>query len=542
VGGSPERGGRQLTTSVPTGSDTRFVPQSLLASELPADAVLSPDGDVECDVAIIGSGMGGATMAYALRNSGARVVLVERGDFLPREWENWSPEDVHLRGRYKNAEQWYDATGVAFSPGVYYYVGGNTKVYGASLPRFREVDFGAIHHPDGLSEPWPVSYAEMEPYYAQAERLYLVHGERDRDPTDPWRSSDYPFPALDHEPSVAALARSLAQQGVRPFSMPTAIDRRPGGRCIRCRTCDGFPCMIDAKGDAEICAVLPALRDGVRLLTRTRVMRLETDQGGGRVTSALAVRDGRELRIRAPRFVLACGAVNTAALLLASGGDGRDRAGLANSSGHVGRNYLVHNSTFMIAVDPRRRNDVRFQKTLGVNDFYLAGRSRPPLGNVQMLGKLQGAMVKPARPRVPMALLDYITAHSVDLYLTTEDVPSDHSFISWRGGRIVVSWKPTNLSSHRQLVRRVSKLMRGAGYPVVLTERMGIATNSHQCGTARMGEDPGRSVVDPRCRAHDVENLWICDTSVFPSSAAVNPALTAAANALRMAALGDLAG
>ncbi len=265
--------------------------------------------------------------------------------------------------------------------------------------------------------------------------------------------------------------------------------------------------------------------------------RLHTEPGGRRVRCAAAERDGRPLRIRAGRFVLGCGAVNTAALLLASGE--RD-GGLANRSGQVGRNYLVHNSTFMMGVDPRRRNDVRFQKTLGVNDFYLAEASRPPLGNVQMLGKLQGAMVKPARPRVPIALLEYITQHSIDLYLTTEDVPTPASFISLSGRRIVVNWRPTNLTSHKELVRRVSRLVRGAGYPLVLTERMGIATNSHQCGTARMGEDPAMSVVGPDCRSHDLENLWIVDASIFPSSAAINPALTVAANALRVAADGAL--
>ena len=368
------------------------------------------------------------------------------GDFLPREWENWSPEDVHLRGRYKNAEDWYDAGGVAFSPGVYYYVGGNTKVYGASLPRFREADFGAIEHPDGTSAAWPVSYADMEPFYARAEQLYGVHGKRGTDPTEPWRSGEYPFPPLHHEPAIATLADAFARQGVRPFVMPTSIDRRPGGRCIRCRTCDGFPCMVDAKGDAEVRAILPATKAGVHLLTRTRVTRLHTEPGGRRVRCAAAERDGRPLRIRAGRFVLGCGAVNTAALLLASGE--RD-GGLANRSGQVGRNYLVHNSTFMMGVDPRRRNDVRFQKTLGVNDFYLAEASRPPLGNVQMLGKLQGAMVKPARPRVPIALLEYITQHSIDLYLTTEDVPTPASFISLSGRRIVVNWRPTKLTSHK---------------------------------------------------------------------------------------------
>ncbi len=523
-----------MTTPLPVDSTTSVIPQSLLAQGLPADAVLSPEGDVDCDVAIIGSGMGGGTMAHALRDSGAKVLLVERGDFLPREWENWSPEDVHLKGRYKNAEEWYAASGGTFRPGVYYYVGGNTKFYGATLPRFREADFGAIEHPDGVSPPWPVSYAELEPYYLAAERQYLIHADAGEDPTEPWRSGDYPFPALEHEPAVAELADGLRKQGLRPFAMPTAIDRRQGGRCVRCRTCDGFPCMVDAKADAETVAVLPALRSGgVKLLTRTKVERLETGGDGRTVTSALATRDGRQLRIRAGRFVVACGAVNSAALLL--------RSGVANSSGQIGKNYMVHNSTFFSAVDPRRRNDVRFQKTLGLNDWYHATPADPfPLGNLQMLGKLQGPMIKAARRWAPMSVLDYMASHSIDVYLTTEDVPSAKSFVSVRNDRIVVNWDATNVSSHKRLVQRVTDAVRGAGFPLVFKERMGIETNSHQCGTAVMGEDPATSVVDPLGKAHDLDNLWIADTCVFPSSAALNPALTCAALVLRMAEEGTI--
>ena len=234
--------------------------------------VSSLDGDVvDCDIAIIGSGMGGATFAHALRDAGARVLVVERGDFLPREEANFSPEEVFARGRYRNAEPWYDAsTGKPFLPGVHYYVGGNTKVFGACLPRFRERDFGELAHHGGVSPAWPVGYAELEPYYAEAERLYRVHGTFGVDPTDPWRSGDFPYPAVPHEPAIAELSDAMASQGLHPFSMPMGVDRREGGACIRCRTCDGFPCKLDAKSDADVCALRPALRGGnVRLLTRT---------------------------------------------------------------------------------------------------------------------------------------------------------------------------------------------------------------------------------------------------------------------------------
>lgn len=496
--------------------------------------------EVECDLAVIGSGMGGATLAYALRGSGARVLVVERGDFLPREDANWSPTEVFARGRYKNAEPWYDiATKRAFQPGVHYYVGGNTKVFGACLPRFREQDFTAVEHHDGVSPAWPINYAQMEPYYAEAERLYRVHGPaKDEDPTAPWRSADFPYPALPHEPAIADLAAALTAQGLRPFAMPAGVDLRDGGACIRCRTCDGFPCRLGAKSDAEVCAMRPALNSPtVRLLTRTTVDRLTTSPDGRKVTEAHATRDGTPVRIRAARFILACGAVNTAALLLRSA-----PKGLANASGLVGRNYMVHNSTFLVAVDPRRRNTVAFQKTLGLNDWYTAGPHTPyPLGNLQMLGKLQAPMVKAARRWVPMPVLDYLTSHSIDAYLTTEDLPDpDNQVTVHPDGQIAVRWRPNNLRPHRELTRRVTRTMRRAGYPLVFTQRMGIETNSHQCGTTVMGVDPSRSVLDPNCSAHDLDNLWVVDSGCFPSSAALNPALTIAANALRVAATGGV--
>lgn len=495
---------------------------------------------VTCDIAIIGSGMGGGTMAWALRNRGADVLLIERGDRLPTEAANWSAEAVFVGRRYKNAEQWVEEhTGELFDPGVHYYVGGNTKVYGACLPRFRREDFEAVEHLDGMSEAWPVTYEQMEPFYAEAERLYAVHGTPGADPTEPPRSGGYPYPALEHEPDVARLADNLESQGLNPFQMPMGLDWREGGACVLCPTCDGFPCKVDAKSEADVNAIRPAEDAGVRLMTRTYVDTLETSPDGRTLVAAHAVRDGRRVRVVAQRFVLAAGAVNTAALLLRSG---RDGAGIANSSGLVGRRYMVHNSTFLVAVDPRRRNHTRFQKTLGLNDWYRSGEhTDTPLGNLQMLGKLQADSIRAARPWAPRVALEYMTHRSMDIYLTTEDLPRNDNHVVVRpDGRIGVQWVPNNLEPHRRLVRNVTTTIRRAGYPLVFTERMGIETNSHQCGTAVMGEDPAHSVVDPRGRAHDLDNLWICDSSVFPSSAALNPALTIAANALRIAHFGEL--
>lgn len=501
---------------------------------------VTPDenGLVTCDVLVIGSGMGGSTFAHGIQDKGLDVVVVERGDFLPREIENWSVKAVFGEGRYRNADTWFDANDKPFKPGVFYYVGGNTKFYGAMLPRFREQDFGEIQHQEGVSPAWPISYADLEPFYARAEVLYRVHGTRSEDPCEPWRSSDFPWPGLKHDPALGALEKSMRAAGLRPFSMPAAIDYGTDRACVRCSTCDGFPCLVDAKGDAEFSALRPTLSKGkARLLVRSRIDRLLTSDDGRTVTEAIGERDGKPIRIRAKRFVLSCGAVNTAILLLKSASTQHPN-GLGNSSGQVGHNYMVHNSTFMLAVDPRRHNEVVFQKTLALNDWYLASPGQPyPLGNVQMLGKIREAMISPMKPWLPKFVSRYITDHSVDLYLTSEDLPSAHNRVVYDAAkqRIKVYWQPNNLKTHNQLVERTTSLMRKAGYPIVLTERMGIATNSHQCGTAVMGTDPDRSVLNSDCRMHDLDNVWIVDSSSFPSSAALNPALTIAANALRVA-------
>jgi choline dehydrogenase-like flavoprotein len=506
--------------------------------------VAEPDasGVVTADIAIIGSGMGGSTVAHALSKRGAKVLVVERGDFLPREVENWSPTAVFGDGRYRNAEQWFDRNGASFDPGTYYYVGGNTKFYGAMLTRFREADFSQITHREGVSPAWPFGYDVMEPHYAEAERLFRVHGAAGHDPTDPWRSGEYPHQALEHEPEVQRLADRLTAQGLRPFAPPAAVDLGPLGRCVRCATCDGFPCMVDAKGDADVSALRPAMQSGsVELLTRTRVESLIVSGDGKSVVEARATRDGAPTRIVAGRFVVAAGAANTAALLLKSVSE-KHPNGLGNSSGLIGRNYMVHNSTFLVAVDPRRKNSTRFQKTLAFNDWYLGSDTEYPLGHVQMLGKLRTPMISQARKWVPGSVLRYMTDHSLDLYITSEDLPDPENRVKVdREGRISVHWTPNNLATHRELVRRTTSAMRRAGYPLVFTERMGIATNSHMCGTVVMGDDPSRSVLDDQCRMHDVLNVWVADSSSFPSSAAINPALTIAANALRIVRDGDLA-
>ena len=524
---------------IPTGPDITSPEVNQEPIGLAADALLSLDDvdQTDTDVLIIGSGMGGGTLAWALKDAGVKVLLVERGGFLPREPENSQPEQMYLKGRYKNAGLWYNGhTGESFAPGVYYWVGGNTKFYGASLPRFRRSDFTEITHQEGVSRAWPFSYDDLEPFYGQAETLFDAHGQVGEDPTEPPHSTPYPFPALEHEPTIARFADSLRRQGLKPFRMSNGMNVASMADRAAVTTADGCPDDTGMKAEAENKVVRPALAGGhVKILVKTEVTRLLTSPDGRRVVAAEARHKGRIVRINANRVVVACGAVNSSVLLLRSATRAHPD-GLGNSSGLLGRNYMVHNSTFFVGVNPIRMNPTKWQKTLGLNDFYEAGAGTPfPLGNLQMLGKLQAAMIKPARPWAPDWALKFMTDRSLDIYLTTEDLASRHNRVRVDSDRILIDWTATNVSPHRELVKRTTRLVRKAGYPLIFTQRMGIDTNSHMCGTAVAGVDPSISVLDANCRSHDIENLWIADASFFPSSAALNPALTIAANALRIA-------
>ncbi len=490
-------------------------------------------------VVIVGSGMGGGTLAWGLAQRGIDTLVVERGFPLPRERENWLPEAVFTERRYKPDEMWRDDEGGEFHPGVHYVVGGNTKVYGASLPRFRERDFLRTEYPTAVSPAWPFSYADLEPYYSQAESLYRVHGTTGQDPSEPWRSQPYPYPALPHEPYVQETISRLAAQGLHPASTAMGVDLRPGGSCQRCQTCDGFPCRLGAKSDAETCALGPALASGsVRLMTGARITRLETDEHG-RIVRLHGDVDGEPLEVEGAAFVLSAGAANSAALLLASRTDEHPE-GLANSSGLLGRNYMVHNNTHIATVDPRRRNDVVFQKTVCMNDFYDDLGDGYPGGALQAIGKVQGSMMKTHATRAPLAMLDRIADRSMEWVVMTEDTPSVHNRVTVDpDGCIRIYWRRTNYDRHEAFLSKARDILKKAGYSAIFEQRFTIDMNSHMCGTAVGGADPATSVLDPWCRSHDIPNLLVVDSAFFPSSAAQNPALTIAALALRVAAETD---
>lgn len=352
--------------------------------------------DAHYDLVIVGSGAGGGTMAYALADTGARVLLVERGDFVPQEKDNWSPEAVWRDRRYRpKDERWIDDRGGReFRPYTHYGVGGNTKFWGSALFRLRREDFDEIRHADGVSPAWPIRYEALAPYYDRAEALYQVHGEQGADPTDPPRGA-FPRPPVPHAERVAEIVEQLRREGLHPAPLPLGL--RDG--CILCRTCNSFPCNIHAKSEADVCCVRPAIaRPNVTLWTNAYAARLDTDASGTRVVAAEIVRDGKAVRVTAPIFVVSCGAVNSAALLLRSKSAAHPN-GLANSSGLVGTRYMAHLATMISAFDRTRKNDTVFQKTVAVNDYYLAGARTPiPLGQIQSQGRTQAVVLKSESP------------------------------------------------------------------------------------------------------------------------------------------------
>jgi choline dehydrogenase-like flavoprotein len=499
------------------------------------------------DVIIIGTGAGGGTLAHRLAPSGKRILLLERGDFLPREKQNWDVEDVYAKRRYGSHDIWQDDKGVVFRPGVHYFVGGATKVYGAALFRLRKEDFNELRHHGGTSPAWPITYEDLEPYYTQAEKLYQVHGLRGADPTDPPASEPYPFPPLAHEPRIQEISDHLARAGLHPAPAPCAVilnEADPGmSGCIRCDTCDGYPCLVGAKADAEVICVRPALRhNNVTLLTNARVIRLITSASGREVAEVAVDRDGAPETFRASIVVVSAGAANSAKLLLQSANH-RHPEGLANGSGQLGRNFMFHNSTAVLALS-WRENPTRFQKTLSVNDFYLgADDFAYPLGNIQMMGKSKGLMFRHDASRLaPVRLLDIIARHAIDFWLTTEDLPDPNNRITVTPeGQTRLHYKFNNQEPARRLLAKLKSILRRfdcrarlIAWQFCLSKSMPVTAVAHQVGTCRFGADPKTSVLDVNCKAHELDNLYVVDTSFFVSSGAVNPALTAIANALRV--------
>ena len=508
------------------------------------------------DVIIIGTGAGGGTLAYALASTGKSILVVERGDYVRREKANWDSRSVNVEGKYQTKEEWRDKNGKTLHPHTNYYVGGNTKFYGAALFRLRREDFGEIRHFGGLSPAWPITYDDLEPYYLKAERLYHVHGKRGEDPTEPPASAPFPHPPISHEPRIQQLSDDFERLGLRPFHTPLGLqidEKNPHtSKCIRCDTCDGYPCLVDAKSDAQTLCVDPALRfPNVTLLTNAYVERLETSASGREVSNVIVSRNGAKESFSASLVVVSCGAINSAALLLRSASDKHPR-GLANTSDVVGRHYMGHVNSVMLALS-KCPNPTLYQKTLAVNDFYFGSKDwNYPMGHFSFVAKLDGVALSAGAPAIaPGWTLDMMAKHSLSFWLTSEDLPDPNNRVTVdRDGRIVLQYTPNNEEPHRRLIAKLKDLMKQQtkcgvhghecheglfARSLFIGDRIPLAGVAHQNGTIRFGKDPKTSALDVNCKAHDLDNLYVVDGSFFPSSAAVNPALTIMANALRVA-------
>jgi len=499
------------------------------------------------DVIIIGTGAGGGTLAHRLAGTGKKILLLERGEYVPREKQNWDSHAVVVENRYHVAEAWRDKNGKEFHLGTHYFVGGNTKFYGAALIRFRERDFAEVRHHGGTSPAWPIPYAALEPYYTEAEYLYHVHGKRGVDPTEPPAGAPYRYGPIRHEPRIQQLVDDLEKLGHRPFPMPVGImldeDNPRTSRCIRCDTCDGFPCLLGAKADAQTVCVDPALaHPNVSMLTGAYVSHLETSASGREIKRVHVVRGGESEVYSANVVVVSCGAVNSAALLLRSASDAHPQ-GLANRSGMVGRNYMCHLNSMLLAVS-RDPNPTRFQKTWGLNDFYYGGDEwEYPMGHISMIGKTDASILRAGAPRlVPGMTLEVMADHTLSFWLTSEDLPDpDNRVTVGRDGEIHLSYTPNNEEGHKRLIAKLKGMLKSirchdhlVPLNAYIPARIPLAGVAHQSGTVRFGRDPKNSVLDMNCKAHDLDNLYVVDARFFPSSNAVNPALTIMANALRV--------
>lgn len=510
------------------------------------------------DVIVVGSGAGGATVAYELAKAGRSVLILERGQHLPREAVNWDPRYVFIDRQYRTDERWLDKHDKPFHPNTHYWVGGNTTFYGAALFRFRPGDFDeTVHHGGGISPAWPISYDDLAPWYLKAEQLWKVHGRRGVDPTERSDEPDYDFPPLRHDPTIANLEQHFRKLGWNPSPIPLGIMRDDASPhlsdCIRCQTCGGYPCLVRAKSDARTIALDPMLRmRSVSLLTGRKVTKLETDPSGGAVRRVVAEGpDGVVEEFTGEIVVLAAGAVNTAAILLASDSS-KHPHGLANGSDQVGRNYMFHTLSAVISITLGKVH-ADFPKTLCVNDFYWndpESSFQYPMGHIQLLEHMEGHVLEGQIKEegvhesfFPDVLANAAAERMLPFLCISEDLPHPDNRVTLSLNRIKLAYSHQDLEGHHRLVRKLDHALSrfdDGGHPFLrhhfqVAKMLPLYGTAHMCGTARMGHDPSTSVVDADCKAHQLDNLYITDSSVFVSSTAVNPTLTIVANAMRVA-------
>jgi choline dehydrogenase-like flavoprotein len=472
--------------------------------------------DLSCDAVVVGTGLGGSTFAYGLSQRGLNVIVVDEGEAIRHDRSDLSPVHVYKFGK---------------KPAI----GGLTKYYGASMYRLRERDFQSVEMEAGLSPGWPISYADLERYYAEAERLYKVHGSSENDPSEPTRSTPWPHAPIPHQGPVRELVDRLtirARVGVSHIPRSLDYDPLQGGSCVLCRHCDAYFCPRDAKVDAEVGALRPAALTGLmKVLDRTTCHRVLTSPDGARAIGIRVSRDGQEFTIHAPIVALGGGVMGTPVLLWRSRSR-RQQNGLANSSGTLGRNFTAHTQGWVFALKPGVQRTPFHQKTFAIHEFYGSAPGwQYPMGVIQAAGYIEPLGMSRRYRYFARALL----YNSLHIFVMTEGVPSPETgFHLSDDGATLIKPPIQNIKTFRKLRRHAKALLKSAGYPVFAPGL--FDTRWHGVGTARMGVDSRTSVVDASCQTHDVEGLYVVDASALTSPGAVNTGLTIAANALRVAA------
>jgi len=487
--------------------------------------------DQHYDVIIIGTGAGGGTLARKLAPSGKKILVLERGDFLERESSELIDTEVFKKEQFHGPDAWHDRSGEPFYPQTRYCVGGNTKIWSGVLMRMRDRDFEEVQHQKGTSPAWPLKYSDFEPYYTEAEQLYQVHGKLGDDPTEPHHSGDYPVAEVAHETNVGAIADTLSKQGLHPSYLPLGIGDQ-------------------GRTDSEDTGVSPARKhDNVTLKTSAQVVSLHTNPSGSEIKGVQA-RIGQHTYLFSGHIVvLACGAVNSAALLLRSANE-KHPNGIANRSDLVGRNLMKQLLSVVVQLTASSHSGL-FPRTVGVNDFYWGDRDFPyPMGHVQNSGGIFQDVIFSEAPPIFSALaraipnfgLRQLATRSIGWWLQTADLPDPNNRVWFFGDKMRVDYEPNNAEAHDRLVYRWVDVLKQveAAQPALFNRSahprsdMPIQVVAHQCGTCRFGEDPTTSVLDLNCRTHEVDNLYVVDSSFFPANASVSPGLTVIANALRV--------
>lgn len=486
--------------------------------------------DITYDLIIVGTGAGGGTLARKLAPTGKKILVLERGDFLAKESSELVDLEVFSKEGYHAPERWYDSAGESFHPQTSYSVGGNTKIYSGVLQRMRERDFERVEHQEGISPEWPLKYRDFAPYYTEAEILYRAHGKMGDDPTDPPRDGEFPFAALSHEAPIDEMSDRFSKQGLHPAYLPIGLGSQ-------------------GRTDSEDTGITPALALGdVTLKTGARVVALHTNPTGTRVKAVEAEINGQSYLFSGDLIVLSCGAVNSAALLLRSANDRHPR-GLANGSDLVGRNLMKHLMTVIVQVSSASNSGL-FQRTLYLNDFYWGDGDFPyPMGHIENAGGiLQDVIFSESPPLLSIASklmpgfgLRQLATHSLAWWLQTEDLPDPNNRVRIGENKLTIDYTPNNIEAHDRLLYRFQEILKTVDPKSSLPFRglhphggAPLQVVAHQCGTCRFGEDPKTSVLDLNCRTHEIDNLYVVDSSFFPSSSATSPALTVIANALRV--------